>query len=68
MQYTIEQIEAFKAKAEKWDALDAKILKCYPPETDEDKEYIDPEGEIEWDYNADLVTIGGIAAQAFGYL
>jgi len=63
-QYTQHEIEAFKRKAEKWDALRSKIDKCYPPE---------PEDEIEGDdtdYNesADLCTIGEIAASAFGYL
>lgn len=64
MNYTEEQINAFKAKADKWDALDARISKCY----------FNAEGEIPDDDNdteipdADLVTIGEMAAGAFGYL
>lgn len=53
--YTEEQINEFKAKADKWDALDEKIGEVYfQDEEDED--------------GADLADVGELAAQAFGYL
>lgn len=57
-----EQIEEWKLKAEKWDKLDEAIGKCYP---DYDEEGNEIQTEIE---DADLGTIGEIAAKAFGYL
>ncbi len=58
MEYTKQQIEEMKQKADKWDALGAKIEKCY---CNADGEYDEEEG-------ADLCTIGEIAASAFGWL
>jgi len=66
MQYTAEQIEEWKKKADKWDELDDQIAKCY---CNKDGEYVDEDSddkaEIE---DADLCTIGEIAASAFGWL
>jgi hypothetical protein len=62
MNYTKEQIEEWKAKAEKWDLLNEEIGKCYPNYDDEGNEL---ESEIP---EADLGTIGEIAATAFKYL
>lgn len=47
----------------KWDDLDTKISKCYPECFDEDYD-----SNEECYENADLCTIGELAAQAFGYL
>jgi hypothetical protein len=58
--YTEQQINEWKAKAEKWDALDAKIAKFYFTEDDEEI----PDG----DEGGDLCDIGEAAASAFGYL
>jgi hypothetical protein len=57
MDYTTEQIEQWKAKAEKWDALAARIEKYYVNEDGEESE----EG-------GDLCDIGEEAAMAFGWL
>ncbi len=62
MDYTQEQIQEFKNKAEKWDKLEAEISKCY---CNVDAEYDEDNPEIE---DADLCTIGEIAASAFGWL
>lgn len=62
MEYTKEQIEEMKKKADKWDALGAKIEKCY---CNADGEYDEENPEIE---DADLCTIGKMAASAFGWL
>lgn len=51
---TQEQIEEFKAKADKWDALDVKIGEVY--------------FQDEEDGGADLAHVGELAAKAFGYL
>lgn len=57
--YTPEQIEEFKQKAEKWDALDKKI----------EAFYIDDKGEeIPDDESNGLDAIGEVAASAFGWL
>lgn len=56
-----ESKESIKAK--KWDDLDTKISKCYPECFDEDDD-----SNEECYENADLCTIGELAAQAFGYL
>ena len=57
-QPTKKQVEGWKAKADKWDALEDKISKFY----------IDPEGN-EWpNEKYDLVDIGEAAAMAFGFL
>lgn len=60
MEYTKEQIEAWKSKAEKWDALNAEIGQYY--EYDDNGEPLYDEDE------ADLCTIGEIAAIHLGYL
>lgn len=60
MEYTKEQIEAWEAKAEKWDELEEEIGHCY--ECDDDGEPLYDDDEV------DLITIGEIAASAFGYL
>ena len=54
MKYTEEQIEEFKKKADKWDALEKKISSFYPDE--------DSENTI-----GDLLDIGEAAAIAFGF-
>jgi hypothetical protein len=59
MNYTEEQIEEWKRKAERWDALDEKISKFYF--TEDGEEIMDGEG-------GDLSDIGEAAATAFGYL
>lgn len=60
--YTIEQIEQWKLKAEKWDKLDEQISKCY---CNENGEYDEDNPEFE---GADLLTIGEIAASSFGWI
>jgi hypothetical protein len=62
MEYTQEQIQEWKTKAEKWDDLEDKIAKCY---CNADGEYDEDNPEIE---DADLCTIGEIAATACGWL
>ena len=57
MNYTTQQIEEFKKKADKWDKLDEKLSSQY---FDEDGEPIEGDG--------DLTVIGEIAAEAFGLL
>lgn len=64
IQISQEEYEKLKRKAQKWDDLGAKIARCYPPE---------PGDEIEGDdtdyiEDADLLTIGEIAASAYGWL
>ena len=58
--YTEQQINEWKAKAEKWDALEKQIAKFYaePEEEDYDAE-LDESG---------LIGIGETAAAAFGFL
>lgn len=51
-----DQIQEWKAKAEKWDALDREIWKYYNE---------DEEGKSEKE--GDLIDIGEVAARAFGY-
>jgi len=58
-EYVYNIIAPIQKKANKWDKLDAQILKCYQDENG--KEYSEDEG-------GDLCTIGEIAAIAFGYL
>lgn len=58
MQYTEEQIQQWKRKAEKWDELDEKIGRFYDGEEDNEEEGIE----------GDLCDIGEVAAMAFGYL
>ena len=59
MEYTQEQIEQWKAKAEKWDRLEKAIAKYY----------VDSEGnELSDSDGGDLVDIGEQAAMAFGWL
>lgn len=48
----------YQKKSEKWDALDDKIAKCYETAEDSDE---DEDGY-------DLISVGEIAASAFGYL
>lgn len=62
MNYTQEQIELWKTKAEKWDKLDSQISKCY---CNKEGEYDEDDTDIE---GADLCTVGEIAAAAFGWL
>lgn len=58
---TPESKESIKAR--KWDKLEAEIAKCYPECMDEADEDLD-----EYFENADLTTIGELAASAFGFL
>lgn len=58
-EYTKDQIEEFKIKADKWDALGDKIASFYCD--DNGNEFSDDEG-------GDLVDIGEAAAMAFGFL
>lgn len=58
--YTEKEIEQWKAKAAKWDALEAKIAACYVDDNGDELE--DEDG------GADLCDIGEIAASAFGFL
>jgi hypothetical protein len=61
MEYTKEQIEQWKAKAAKWDALYRQI----------EKFYVNTEGEYDEENpeeQGDLYTIGEIAATAYGWL
>jgi hypothetical protein len=62
MEFTKEQIDGWKVKAEKWDALGKEIETCY---CNEDGEYDEETPEC---VEADLVTIGEIAASAYGWL
>lgn len=62
--FTNAQILEWKRKAEKWDALGAKIGKYYATEEDDD---FDEDFEKEADNNG-LIGIGELAASAFGYL
>ena len=61
--YTEEQIEEFKTKADKWDALEKQIESVYGQENSEGEWE-----EYEGDEGGDLSTIGEMAAMAFGYL
>ncbi len=67
MNYTNEQIERWKSKAEKWDALEAQISKCYFTDQDDQDGY-PIQREEDDDEGGDLITIGEIAAKAFGHL
>ncbi len=58
--YTTEQIEEWKTKSDKWDKLGANIAKCYVDENGDDENPEIPD--------ADLVTIGEMAATAYGWL
>jgi hypothetical protein len=62
MDYTKEQIEEWKSKATKWDKLGDEISKCY---RNSEGEYDEDNPEIE---DADLGTIGEMAASAYGWL
>lgn len=62
IQKKVDEIKVWKSKAEKWDALGAKIEKCY---CNSDGEYDEENPEIE---DADLGTIGEMAATAYGWL
>lgn len=55
--YTEEQINEFKAKTDKWDALDEEIGKMFAISEDEST-----------DEYYDLAHVGELAAKAFGYL
>ncbi len=59
--YTKDQIEVWKAKAEKWDALAKDIEKFYINEDGE----VDEENPVN---PGDLTDIGEVAATAFGWL
>ena len=56
--YTNEQKIEMAKKAKQWDDLDKKITDCY----------FDENGAERDDDFADLITIGEIAAYAFGFL
>lgn len=60
MEYTKEEIETMKIKADKWDALGKEIAKCYCNSEGEFSEYPEIDG--------DLGTIGEMSASAFGWL
>lgn len=61
-EFPTEQIEEWKSKAQNWDALGARIEKCYcNSEGEYDEENPEEEG-------ADLITIGEMAATAYGWL
>lgn len=57
--YTEQQINEWKSKAEKWDALEDKIAAFYVDENGDELD--DKEG-------GDLCDIGEVAAAAFGFL
>ncbi len=57
-----EEIKTLKAKAEKWDKLEAAVAKCY---CNKEGEYDEKNPETE---GADLATIGELATSAFGWL
>lgn len=61
MEYTKEQIEQMRIKADKWDALGTEIAKFYL-NTDGEYDKDNPEKE------GDLTDIGECAAAAFGWL
>lgn len=63
MEYTTEQIEEWKSKAQKWDALGERIVECYP-----ESNYDEFGEELDEDEGGDLVTIGEYAAMAYGWL
>lgn len=52
---SLKEYNILKRKADKWDALDEKISKMYSEEDNDSKDY-------------DLIDVGEIAAEAFGYL
>lgn len=54
-QYTQEQIEQWKKKAEKWDKLDMKISSFYPSDDDSEE-------------GGEFHVFGEAAAIAFGWL
>lgn len=67
MDYTKEQIEEWKSKAEKWDALGKQIDECYTK--DNSSEVDDEESEDQDDFEGDgLISIGELAAIAYGWL
>ena len=57
MSYTEEEIRAMKIKADKWDKLEEQIAKFY-----------DDDNNLDDDSDGGLLTIGEIAATAFGFL
>lgn len=61
MEYTKEQIEEFKRKADSYDQLYSEIAECYEGYEDEEGEWVEEE-----DY--DLNYIGELAASHFGFL
>jgi hypothetical protein len=61
MEYTQEQIQEWKRKAEKWDELDKEIETVYCDENGEIRNDDDDSG-------GDIITIGEMAAQAFGWM
>lgn len=54
-----DAVALYKAKSDKWDALEKKIDTFYP---------VDENGDDTEDEGGDLGDIGEAAAQAFGYL
>lgn len=57
MEYTKEEIEIWKSKAEKWDELSNNISKCYGDYDDNGKELM-TQYEKETGVEPDLITIG----------
>ncbi|UWX67958.1 hypothetical protein NZD85_04965 [Empedobacter stercoris] len=52
----------------KWNDLDDKIGRCYPDTLEVDEDNLTDEDDLSYYENADLTTIGELAAIAFGYL
>lgn len=57
-----EKLKELEEKAAKWDELGEKIAKCYPDENNENTNS-DKNNE-----GCDLITIGEMAAIAYGWL
>lgn len=67
MEYSKKQIEEIAEKAAKWDALGEKIAKCYADYDNNGNELL-TEYEEEFGSEPDLITIGEMAASAYGWL
>jgi hypothetical protein len=67
-EYTKEQVEQFKRKADKWDLLGDKIARCYPEYDKDSGEELESQFENEAGFEAGLEIIGEMAASAFGWL
>lgn len=57
-----KELDSLRLKSEKWDKLEDEISKCY---CNSDGDYDEDNPEYE---DADLLTIGELAAGAFGWL